>query len=409
MKRKSHLSGTRFVLLAVAVLVAATAARGEELKPETLKAWQTYIDLTQQRIEKEINEGRRFLVRDFKNPAEAQKLRDVLKGGGVHIERMQISNDTKKIRVDGGIIHHWHGAIFIPNMTVPRLLRWVQDYDRHRNRSANRDLKPIPAHYPAGHKDPGHWVSSALPGAFHLPSLPQTTELNFAHVPTGGTPAWSSIAGVTNLSSTSQTVTITFTPGSGSAISVSRTLAAGGALRESIGSLFSFSADYRDGWVKVSGTSPLAGFVAYGFSETSGAAVVPVQNTARSTMIFSHVATGPAWGTGIALLNATSTDAAVEVYVMRKTGTLVGGAANVSTASFILPAGTKRAALLTELVPSSTVDDGFVFLRTTNNAPLYGFELFFSRDLKIIANVPPGVLAPGITFAPPAPSSSILQ
>jgi hypothetical protein len=88
---------------------------------------------------------------------------------------------------------------------------------------------------------------------------------------------------------------------------------------------------------------------------------------------------------------------------MRKTGALVGGAANVQTAAFTLPAGKKKAALLTELVPSSTADDGFVFVRTTNGVPLYGFELFFSRDVKIISNVPFGSLAPGVNYVPPVP------
>jgi hypothetical protein len=130
MKLKSNLLGTRFVLL-FAVLLVATAARGEDLKPETLKAWNTYVDLTQQRIEKEIHDRGRFLIREFKNPAEASKLRDVLRSGAVHIERMQTTNGTRKINVDGGIIHHWYGAIFIPNMKLPRLLRWVQEYDQH--------------------------------------------------------------------------------------------------------------------------------------------------------------------------------------------------------------------------------------------------------------------------------------
>jgi len=118
-------------ILLVSILLAAPAARGEELKPEALKAWNTYVDLTQQRIDKEINDGKRFLIRDFKSPAEAGKLRDALKSGGVYIERMQTRSGTKKIDVDGGIIHHWYGAIFIPNMTARRLLEWVQDYDQH--------------------------------------------------------------------------------------------------------------------------------------------------------------------------------------------------------------------------------------------------------------------------------------
>jgi len=83
-------------------------------------------------------------------------------------------------------------------------------------------------------------------------------------------------------------------------------------------------------------------------------------------------------------------------------GALVGGAGNVPTASFVLPAGTKVARLINELVPAAVNDDGFVYVRTTNNVPLYGLELFFSRDNRVIANVAAGVLDPSITYTPPA-------
>jgi hypothetical protein len=124
-------------------------------------------------------------------------------------------------------------------------------------------------------------------------------------------------------------------------------------------------------------------------------------------MIFSHVATGPMFNTGLALLNATTRDANVEVFIMRRNGELVGGAADVLTASFTLRAGKKRAVLLDTLVPASVYDDGFVFVRSTNEVPLYGLQLFFTRDIKVIANVPAGVLDSGLGYAPPAPASPL--
>lgn len=127
MNRSLPLFGT---LVLFALLVAPTA-HGAELGPETLKAWNTYVALTERRISQEIKDGRKFLIRDFKSPAEAVKLQEVLKTGGVYIERMQTRSGNREIDVDGGIIHHWYGSIFIPNMTAPRLLRWVQNYDQH--------------------------------------------------------------------------------------------------------------------------------------------------------------------------------------------------------------------------------------------------------------------------------------
>jgi hypothetical protein len=228
-------------------------------------------------------------------------------------------------------------------------------------------------------------------------------EMNFAHVPTGPDSGWLSVLGITSLSTSAQTLAITFTPVSGSPVQVTRTLAAGGTLRESAHTLFNFPPAYQEGWVKVAGTGPLNGFLAYGFTGSNGTAVVPGQGLAQSNLIFSHVAMGPGWGTGLALLNATSTAANVQVYIMRKDGTLVGGAANVPTAAFTLPAGAKVAKLLEELVPAANANDGFVYVRTTNSVPLYGLELFFTRDVQVIANVAAGVVDPSITYTPPAP------
>jgi hypothetical protein len=223
------------------------------------------------------------------------------------------------------------------------------------------------------------------------------TQANFPHVVSGGQGgSWTSMVGISNLFLSSQTVTISFTPPSGSVVSVTRTIPPFGALRESAESLFSLPAEFVEGSLRVVGTGPLSGFVAYGFSGTGGAAVVPAQAIARSSMIFSHVATGPGWSTGLALLNTTTATANVQVSVMRRTGALVG------STTFTLPAGAKLAKLIPELVPSATFDDGFVFVRTTNSVPIFGIELFFSRDLKIMANVAAGVIDPTISYTPPA-------
>jgi hypothetical protein len=237
------------------------------------------------------------------------------------------------------------------------------------------------------------------------------TEANFPHVPSGpesGGAKWTSILGLTNLSATAQTVTITYNRSTGSPVSTTRTLAGNGSLRESAQSLFSFAGPSEDGWVKVTGTAPIGGFIAYGYSGTNGVAVVPVQTTPQTQLIFSHVANdGITWGSGMALLNATTIDAVVEIYIMRRDGSLVGGAASDLLASINLPAGTKTAKLLDELVPRARANDGFVFVKSANNVPLYAFELFFSTNVQVIANVAAGAVDPSITFVPPPPSGAI--
>jgi len=120
-------------------------------------------------------------------------------------------------------------------------------------------------------------------------------------------------------------------------------------------------------------------------------------------MLFDQIAGPPTWYTGIGLLNASTTDANVEVFAMTAAGTLIGGAGNVPTAAFTLPAGHKIAKLLTELVPATaSQNDGFLYVRTTNNIPLYGIELFGCNILPILSNVSASGLPDGIPYAPPS-------
>src|SRR5262249_27563006 len=127
-----------------------------------------------------------------------------------------------------------------------------------------------------------------------------------------------------------------------------------------------------------------------------------------STLMFAHIADLAPWLTGLALLNTSSTTATVSVYAMNPDGTLIGGADNVPTAQFALNPGTKTARLLSQLIPQTQLrsnDGGFIFIRSTQ--PLYGIELFFTRNLRILANVAAGS-GTGFT-APAAPAPLVLN
>ncbi|PYS53343.1 MAG: hypothetical protein DMG13_13100 [Acidobacteria bacterium] len=236
-------------------------------------------------------------------------------------------------------------------------------------------------------------------------AISNLSTLNFVHVVSGpaGSANYTTSVGVISLASSSQTVTFTFHPEtSGAPIVVQRSLPASGALRETAQNLFGFSAGFQNGWVNVSAPSPITGFMAYGETSSGGLAAVPVQAAPQSSMFFGHIAGLPVWYTGIALLNDSTMDANVEVFAITPAGTLVGGAANVPTAAFTLPAGHKSAKLLSELIPATAAQNGgFVYVRTTNNVPLYGIELFGSNSGPILSNVAASGLAPIASFTPP--------
>jgi hypothetical protein len=232
------------------------------------------------------------------------------------------------------------------------------------------------------------------------------SEIIFPHVIDGalGGASYTTVIGVTNASVSNQAVTIQFNPDGGEPINIVRVLPGGGSLREAAHTLFNLPADFRSGWVKVSGEASIAGFAAYADAVGGAIAVVPAAS-AQTKLFFSHIANGPPqWQTGIALLNASNTPAAVEVYAIDPSGALLGGALNVTTARFTLDPGKKVAKVIDELVPQTRgVNGGFVYIRSVENTPLYGIELFYTLDLKVLSNVPAGKLVPGVQYAPPAP------
>jgi hypothetical protein len=236
----------------------------------------------------------------------------------------------------------------------------------------------------------------------------QTTELNFPHAISGdlGSSTYSTSLGVVNLSSQSQVVTVSFTPQSGTALSIQRTLSGGAAFRQTIQELFNLSSGYQDGWVQVKGTAALTGFVGFADTKAGGLAVSAPQPTGATALIFDHIADLNPWWTGIALVNPGNTDANIEVFAMNPNGTLIGGADNVATARFVLPAKRKTAKLLGELIPATQArasDGGFVLVRVTNGVPVFGAELFFLRNGSAFANVAPVALPPNVNYSPPQP------
>jgi hypothetical protein len=118
-------------MLLVCVTTAETASAAT-LHPKTIRGWETYVQATETRIDSEINRGTSFLSLDSKPPEDRARIQKVLQGGSVYVEQMQTKDaHGKEIKVDDGMIHHWYGSIFIPNMKLETLIQRVQDYDHH--------------------------------------------------------------------------------------------------------------------------------------------------------------------------------------------------------------------------------------------------------------------------------------
>jgi len=238
-----------------------------------------------------------------------------------------------------------------------------------------------------------------LTNAIVTSTAPSTLFLPFAPSGPQGASTWTTFLGVSNLAAASQSVSLTFTPDTGSPVTIQRTLAPGASVGDTVTNLFGISSSaFAAGWIRVNGTGALAGVAAYQDSANGSLAIVPSQSAGATAFFFGHIASLSPWYTGIALLNTTTGTANVEIYAIDSSGQLVG-----SVSSFSL-AGGRRTSLLSEFVPQvlqRVSDGGWVFVRTTNNVPLIGFELFGHAISPILANVQGFALPAGSNFVPP--------
>jgi hypothetical protein len=121
------------------VLCLIPAAYAADLKPETVAAFDRYVRLSEQRM---ANEARleSFLWLDGQPSAKRMEIGAQLKSGKVITGRLETMDQGKAIPVPAGMIHHWIGTVFIPHVTLPELLKFLQDYD-HQSESYAPDVE----------------------------------------------------------------------------------------------------------------------------------------------------------------------------------------------------------------------------------------------------------------------------
>jgi hypothetical protein len=110
---------TAFGLLVVSSLHAA------ELKPETLKEWERYVQSADASMQARLHAGHPFLWID-----EAPGRRRQVQAGQILVAGMGDHNPKK---VSSGLIHHWMGAAFFPNAKVDDVLGVIRDYGRYKD------------------------------------------------------------------------------------------------------------------------------------------------------------------------------------------------------------------------------------------------------------------------------------
>lgn len=120
-------------LAAAAALVASLGAVADaaELKPGTVAAFDRYQRVAEAALEADLSTTDRFL-RVFRGDARHRReTESKLRQGQVAVERLQETENGKRIDVPDGLIHHWVGTVFVPGIHVDAAVSLMQDYDRH--------------------------------------------------------------------------------------------------------------------------------------------------------------------------------------------------------------------------------------------------------------------------------------
>jgi len=124
-KKEIYQIGALVVFLAIGV--AGSPVMAAKLQEKTLKSWDEYVRLTEERIEEELNSSKGFLAQDFQAVSKAKMERDAVLSGKILVEKRKTLNPRgRKIHVPAGTIHHWRGSIFIPDVELETVLAQVR-------------------------------------------------------------------------------------------------------------------------------------------------------------------------------------------------------------------------------------------------------------------------------------------
>jgi hypothetical protein len=131
---RSYSPGLCVACISIYMVITAPCATAAELQPHTAARYEKYVRLTEDRINSELRrskEGSPFLVIDFNSGGQNGSIRESLKRGEIHIQKMHTLENQREIIVSDGMIHHWMGAIFVPGIQLAALQEWIRKYGEH--------------------------------------------------------------------------------------------------------------------------------------------------------------------------------------------------------------------------------------------------------------------------------------
>ena len=111
--------------IAALFLMIQSMAAAASLSPDTLQAWEAYLRSAQEHMQLRLHPGQHFLWIDESEEAAAGA-----RSGEPYIAPVGEQNPKK---VPLGLIHHWIGAVFIPDSRIEDVLLTLRDYRRYKD------------------------------------------------------------------------------------------------------------------------------------------------------------------------------------------------------------------------------------------------------------------------------------
>jgi putative flippase GtrA len=107
----------------VALASVATAAQAATLQSKTAEGFTKYAAAVEARSAQDLRAQLPLIAVERQPSPLAAESRKALKQGAILVERGTVARPGgAEIEVDGGIINHWRGTIFIPNLSLDALL-----------------------------------------------------------------------------------------------------------------------------------------------------------------------------------------------------------------------------------------------------------------------------------------------
>ena len=121
---RSFLATVISLSLLLYLLASPVQAKAAALQSETVAAWEDYVRAVDASLQARVSRRGSFLW-TLENANRAARVRN----GEIVVDPAPGQNPTK---VPGGLIHHWMGAVFLPNVTLQDVLEVTNDYDHYK-------------------------------------------------------------------------------------------------------------------------------------------------------------------------------------------------------------------------------------------------------------------------------------